>query len=133
MCDGSFDCPIHEDDEKNCTGSYVPHHEKPECSQDEFTCISDGFCLALEMACDGVRNRYFISNSIASYLLTKKNPNQVKQCMDGSDEKAGCSVVSKRCQGFVCKNGRCLTDTDWVCDRHNDCGDNSDEPQNCSE
>lgn len=68
MCDGTYDCPQYEDDEKNCTASYVPHHETPQCTTDEFTCVSDGFCLALEMACDGVRNRYFIFNSIFSYF-----------------------------------------------------------------
>lgn len=33
--------------------------------------------------------------------------------------------------GFFCKNKHCLTDLKWVCDGFNDCGDNSDEEQNC--
>ena len=33
---------------------------------------------------------------------------------------------------FRCGSGRCISEL-WFCDGENDCGDNSDEPFNCSE
>lgn len=90
-CDGHFDCPT-EDDEQNCE-HYVAHHEVTACTKDEFKCNSDGVCLPLELVCDGT-----------------------KQCFDGSDETIGCETLKKKCKGFICKNGHCLTDTAWVCD-----------------
>lgn len=105
-CDGHNDCPG-IDDELNCQ-HYVPHHEKIECTVNEFTCIIDNMCIPMEFVCDGV-----------------------KQCVDGSDEAMGCMDIEKKCKGFLCKNHHCLTDKSWVCDGSNDCGDWSDEKHCC--
>jgi len=51
--------------------------------------------------------------------------------MQGEDEQRcgprTCDVAGQ----FSCQNGVCIPER-WVCDRDNDCGDNSDEPANCS-
>lgn len=92
-CDGHFDCPTRDDEDPDKCDHYVPHHETPVCSNDEFKCNSDGACIPLEMACDGI-----------------------KHCFDGSDETLGCTTLDQICKGFRCKNGHCLTDHNWVCD-----------------
>lgn len=89
-CNGRFDCPT-EDDEEMC--QFIPRYQVTECTRDEFKCHSDGACVPLEMVCDG------------------KN-----HCFDGSDETIGCNRLKKMCDGFICDNGRCLTDQSWVCD-----------------
>lgn len=90
-CDGHFDCPKYDDEEK-CE-HYVPHHEVTHCSRDEFKCSSDGVCLPLELVCDGTEH-----------------------CFDASDETVGCLDLVKKCKGFMCENGHCLSDKSWVCD-----------------
>lgn len=92
-CNGHYDCPT-EDDEKDCK-DYVQHHEITECTKDEFKCDTDGACIPLELVCDST-----------------------KHCLDGSDElPVACEAVKNKCTGFICKNGHCLTDRSWVCDR----------------
>lgn len=71
----------------------MPHHEITQCTKDEFKCTADSMCLPLDLVCDGT-----------------------KHCFDGSDEDLGCKVLGKMCQGFICKNGHCLTNTEWRCD-----------------
>lgn len=87
----------------------MPHHEVIECNSNEFACMMDNMCIAMEYVCDGVRH-----------------------CIDNSDEVIGCLNIKQNCRGFLCKNSHCLTDKSWVCDGTNDCGDWSDE-KNCSE
>lgn len=105
-CDGHYDCKNNED-EMNCD-HYVPHHETIECNSDEFTCKTDGMCVPLEQVCDGQ-----------------------SQCIDKSDEELGCMQLAAKCvNGFLCKNGHCITNKEWLCDSKDDCGDGTDE-KNC--
>lgn len=74
ICDGDFDCPT-KDDEDDCHDRYVPHHEIVQCNKAEFTCTSDGVCLPLELACDGVSvllvEKYMII--IVSFIFIRSN------------------------------------------------------------
>ncbi|CAF4190587.1 unnamed protein product, partial [Rotaria sordida] len=48
-----------------------------------------------------------------------------QQCADGSDE-LNCGNRTCTHHQFTCANGRCIP-ASYVCNLHNDCGDNSDE------
>ena len=52
--------------------------------------------------------------------------------VQGEDENEDCPATTCDSDEFVCDNNICI-DSRWVCDHDNDCGDNSDEPSNCSE
>lgn len=93
-CNGQYDCPSEDDEDPTKCDHYVAHHEIIECTKDEFKCGTDGVCIPLELVCD-----------------------KVSHCLDGSDETTGCEVLRNKCTGFTCRNGHCLTDMAWVCDR----------------
>lgn len=93
-CDGRYDCPLEDDEDKDKCEHYVSHHEVTECTKDEFKCVKDGVCIPLELVCD-----------------------KTNHCLDGSDETTGCEVLRNKCTGFTCNNGHCLTDNAWVCDK----------------
>lgn len=105
VCNGQEDCIGGEDEEADCANHKV-HHISPPCSADEFRC-KDTMCIPNLFVCDGTSH-----------------------CMDDSDELDGCNEIEKKCKGFLCKNRKCLRNTDGVCDGNDDCGDNSDE-ENC--
>lgn len=120
VCNGIENCPC-GDDEVDCVdrqrgggdSSSVDfgiggwHLEHRNCSQYEFTCLSDRSCIPLNFMCDGKTD-----------------------CHDGSDESAGCLKAQAECTGFFCDNKRCLESKKWVCDGTADCNDGSDE-KNC--
>lgn len=82
------------------------------CPPDTFTCESNKQvgtypCLDRRRVCDGIRN-----------------------CHGGEDEAQTCPPRSCRPTQFQCANGLCVSQR-FKCDHDNDCGDNSDEPDDC--
>lgn len=102
FCDGHSDC---EDgfDEIGC--GFKVKIVNATCDDDEFQCPSEPTrCLSQSEVC-----------------------NDRPECPKGEDEK-NCATCPK--EMFECNNGQCIIST-WVCDKTNDCGDNSDE-ENCN-
>lgn len=52
--------------------------------------------------------------------------NGVTDCLYGEDEK-NCSSRCVHENEFLCASSKKCIPQEWVCDGHNDCGDNSDE------
>ncbi|XP_071101709.1 prolow-density lipoprotein receptor-related protein 1-like isoform X1 [Haliotis cracherodii] len=123
------DCPVPhcEADEFSCSNKrcirmafYCDHDDdcgdnsdEPEscadqrCAPNEFQCANKGKCIPAEERCDN----YF-------------------DCPDHSDEK-NCEVLPcGNVTQFQCQNNVCIDD-ELVCNGNNDCGDMSDEPDNC--
>lgn len=84
------------------------------CPPNTFTCQSNKDqntypCIDMTRVCDGIRN-----------------------CHDGEDEQQTCPPRTCQPHQFQCENGICIS-ARFKCDHDNDCGDNSDEPSDCSE
>lgn len=94
-CDGENDCGDNSDEE-NCSPN------RASCSEDAFTCVSDGKCIPGYYKCD-----------------------HDKDCLDGSDEHA-CNFDPCKDNEYKCGNGICIT-RKWLCDGEDDCRDFSDE------
>uniref|UniRef100_A0A3B3E196 Low-density lipoprotein receptor-related protein 2 n=1 Tax=Oryzias melastigma TaxID=30732 RepID=A0A3B3E196_ORYME len=96
-CDGTKDC-TDDSDELNCL---------PECTSQEFKCVTSGECIPLGFVCDGEED-----------------------CTDGSDEQRAGQTCSA--DQFTCQEGQCIPKT-YRCDHVKDCVDNSDENNCCTE
>jgi hypothetical protein len=101
-CNGTFECPYHEDEE-DCG-----------CGQDKFTCRS-GQCIPKSWHCDG---RFDCDDS-----------SDEDSCIS-TTTTARPTHINETCDEFKCNSGECLIFA-YVCDGSKDCHDGSDEGGEC--
>ncbi|CAH1165542.1 unnamed protein product [Phyllotreta striolata] len=142
-CDSQDDCGDGSDEPADCPpfkctpGQYQCNNEhcihpsdlcngKNDCgdNSDENDC-RHYTCLNTQFRCEG--NATLPPRCVPS----KQRCNKHVDCPGGEDE-ANCPPVTCPPNQFKCHNDKCIPAV-WVCDKDNDCTDNSDEEQNCDE
>ncbi|CAH0551681.1 unnamed protein product [Brassicogethes aeneus] len=140
-CDTQNDCGDGSDEPENCPpfkcmpGQYQCKNGqcihpsdlcngKNDCGDfsDEADCKHYN-CLNNQFRCDGN------DNVTAVCVPAKQRCNKHKDCPLGEDE-ADCPPATCPPTQFKCSNDKCIPAV-WVCDKDNDCADNSDEEQDC--
>ncbi|RZC40516.1 vitellogenin receptor, partial [Asbolus verrucosus] len=131
-CDHDYDCPDMSDEHADCVS----------CPQDMFTCAT-GKCIDRNFICNHEDDCGDNSDEISCEEATKTCKEDEFSC---ASHTSICLPTSARCNGsfecpheederncsscradeFICQNHRCIPPV-WVCDRTDDCGDNSDE------
>ncbi|KAL0278971.1 UNVERIFIED_CONTAM: hypothetical protein PYX00_000631 [Menopon gallinae] len=135
-CDSLPDCPDGSDEHDSCS--------EPTCSPNELRC-NNGRCVSRLLACDGMNdcgdntdesscvsahqelkcsfNEIMCSMSKSKCVPRAARCNGTAECPRGEDEMdcSNCQI-----EQFQCRNKKCVSDK-WVCDKENDCGDESDE------
>uniref|UniRef100_A0A8C6QUZ8 Low-density lipoprotein receptor-related protein 2 n=1 Tax=Nannospalax galili TaxID=1026970 RepID=A0A8C6QUZ8_NANGA len=146
VCNGLNNCHDNDiSDEKNCR-TFT-------CSSSEFQCTSSPQCIPQSWYCDNTDDCTDGSDEPAScgksqncsstqFLCANNRPPSRRcipqnwvcdgdaDCADALDEQQNCTRRSCAEDEFTCGNGRCVREI-FRCDRHNDCGDYSDE-RSCS-
>lgn len=90
-------------------------------NSDEHTCFVKalGECELDEHPC---------SSNTTICIHNSARCNGTKECPQGEDED-NCSTCVE--MEYMCDNRKCIP-LQWVCDKIDDCGDNSDEKENCA-
>nr|QDP42286.1 Vitellogenin Receptor [Agasicles hygrophila] len=156
LCDGVDDCGDYSDEKPQKCHRSSEH----ECTYDEFACPSDkSICLPPTAKCNGTSEcpKHEDEDGCSDCAVNEfqcKYPKLAKcvpmswlcdgtdDCGDNSDEETEMcshknvsvtdSPIVLPCDGFRCKNGKCLDNMTLVCNGAHDCYDGSDEGGQCS-
>jgi len=137
-CDGDMDCIDGSDEGPDCP--------VVDCGSDRFSCKDGKQCVVQRWKCDGdvdcrdgsdeegcgdlhCSADQFTCKDGLKCIQSSWRCDNTPDCHDSSDE-FNCTTSTTACTDseFSCANGNCV-DLDLVCDKIDDCGDNSEEEQ----
>lgn len=148
-CDHDYDCPDFSDEHSDCGNSPTSYFLLTKlqfaatCDSSTFTC-ANGKCIDKSFVCDNENDCGDDSDELSCTKEDSCSPgefscslhthiclpdsarcNGTSECPHHEDEQ-NCSEC--HVDEFSCSNKKCVP-REWICDRSDDCGDNSDESQ----